>query len=131
MRLLFSLALLVSTSLQAGVIVSFKVTGTGGAPIPVAYSLSDAKSKVVTGLLQSAEEVCVYNGTDSIIAVYLDNKATSGTAPTADLKDVYVPAVSGFCTKTRLNATVLIRSATGSTITAGTVYGSVISGSVP
>jgi hypothetical protein len=131
MRKLLLILAFVTAPAFAGVIVSTVITGTGGAPIPVAYDLTDAKSKVVTGLLQSAEEVCAYNATSAIVAIYLDNKATSGTAPTAAVKDIYIPAATGVCVKTRLSATVLLRSASGSTITSGSVYISVLSGARP
>lgn len=123
MRKLFLAFALLGSLAHAGVLQSFKVTGTGGAPIPVAYSTSDAKSKVATGIAYAdAKGVCIYNATSSVIAVNVDN-GSSSTAPTADVQDIYLGAGMGYCEKMSVTSRVYIRSDSGSTITAGSVYG--------
>lgn len=108
----------------AGVLVSFHITATGGAPIPIANSISDTQSQIVTALdWASARWFCAYNNTSSLVAFNLDGSAT--TAPTGDLKDIYVPRQTGRCTRTKFRATIYLRSASGSTITSGDVFGDV------
>ncbi len=106
---------------QVSAIESFKITASGGSPIPTAYSTSDTQSKVKTGLRYKSQ-VCVYNSTASVIAINIDN-GDSSTAPSADAKDIYVPASTGACAGPPVSSRVYLRSDSGSTITSGTVYG--------
>lgn len=119
--LLFSLFLACAPALALQ--SSFTITGTGGAPIPVAYSISNTQSLVMSGLVY-AKEVCVYNGTASKIAF-----STLGTTTTVApaTPEVYVAGGSGAClTDARYLgpiSTVQVRSASGSTITTGDIWG--------
>lgn len=61
-------AFLVILSAQGeGAIASFRVTGTGGAPIPASYSASDTKSLVLSSLA-GVKKVHVCNDTASVIS---------------------------------------------------------------
>lgn len=119
LALLLLLACAPALALQA----SFTITATGGAPIPTAYSVSNTQSLVMSGLAY-AKEVCVYNATTSKIAF---SPLGTSTVAASSTPEVYVAGGSGIClTDPRYLgpiSTVQVRSASGSTITSGDVWG--------
>lgn len=107
---------------EAAPIDSIEITGTGGAPIPATYSTSNAKSLVLTGLVNKVE-VCCFD--DSLlIGVYL-SVGSASTAPTAGAAntlshEVYIPPNTGRCIKTHGASALYLRSA--SSMTSGTAH---------
>lgn len=81
MKIFIFLALIFPMASHA---VGTVVTATVGAPIPVSYSASDAKSKV---LECPGNTVKVFNYSDSVIGIGF---STSGDAPISDY--AYVPS---------------------------------------
>ena len=87
------LAFLVCSPLFA--IKSVKIVPSGGAPIPTAYTLNDANSRVMSELPSIYHHLFVYNGTADMVACLIDN-SSNAVAPTAgDAREVHVPTLSG------------------------------------
>jgi hypothetical protein len=120
---LLPLLLLLACATAPAVQKSFTVTATGGAPIPVAYSASDAASLVMTGLFLP-KTICVYNATASKIA--WSEMGTATVAP-ASTPEIYVAPSTSACLSdpSTLGAVtaVYIRSASGAAITTTDVWG--------
>lgn len=118
MRKLLILCLAIGFAGQLNAVSAGKrITGTGGAPIPTAYSASDTKSLIFSSL-RYARELCVFNDTSAYIAV---NFTGTGAAPTSNVNDRYIPDGVGRCYDKGLGSAVYIRSDSGSTITSGDV----------
>jgi len=122
MHRVLALLLLIPIFSLAGPPSSFKITASGGSPIPTAYSAANTQSLAKSGL-RYQRWLCVYNSTGSVIAV--NTNGTTTLAPTADVGDIYMPAGVGRCLEVDGLNTVYIRSDSGSTITSGVVYGDV------
>lgn len=115
MKLLLALLLLPVTVFATG----SQITASGGSPIPTAFSASNAQSQIQEC---QGNVIEIMNETSSKLAVGF---APSSSAPTSDFK--YVPSgplswtvikpKGGFSSGTY----VYLRSASGSTVTSGSV----------
>ena len=95
---------------------SFKITATGGAPIPIAFSNINTQSLVKSGL-STNRSFCVFNETTTRIAINTEQQTTANPSVVTH----YVPA-SGFVCDDNAVKNLFIQS-DGIAIVAGVVHG--------
>lgn len=95
---------------------SFKITATGGSPIPIAFDNGDAQS-LVASAMSTNRVFCVFNETSIRVAINTEQR-TSATPSTVTH---YVPAGGFICDENRVK--YLFIKSDGAAITAGVVHG--------
>lgn len=119
--LFFSLALsfLLATPVHAQQHRKVALTLSVGAPMPVAYSQSDAASLLISDLQGQSAAVIINDACN----MYVDlSSGTGAAAPATTNYELYVPSGTALTLDDiYLNGAVYVRSATGSTCTSGDV----------
>lgn len=117
----FLLFFVLGAAANAGILQSAKLDASV-ASFATTYTLVGTHN-VSVPLGAAAGTLCWYNGTGALMALYVDNDLAAA-APSADVQDIYVPAGESKCLpqNTRLTRTIQVRSASGSTVSAGVFY---------
>lgn len=121
MRITFLLALMLCGISQAGILQSFYLdTSVNNLATTYSTTLVYEPFKVLKGVVQ----VCVNNPSASLIAINVD-APLSTAAPSVDVNDLYIPGGSSACIyiDRRQKTNLYLRSASGSAITTGLIFG--------
>jgi len=108
-------------ALSFGAIVdSVRIVASGGSPIPVANTVGDSQSEVLTSV-KNRTHILIINDTLDMVAVVPASPDTD-LAPAADEVDIYVPPMSAIALDgIAAGPRVYLRADDGSPLTSGEV----------